>query len=516
MKKKLDTILRWQMLIGTVVLFAAIQLLQQYILFDIEQLRVFVYEADKIVEQLSAAGGVADFLALWIQQFFKVPYLGPLLLALVIAAFTLCIQQCYKTASGHPLTLAEALLCWLPAVCLFVYTEDKLFFTTGHLAMMLSSAACLLIVKVCQWEKTRCDEGRCPWYLRILTSLILIPSVILLAGFACSTCVWPAIVCAFVYTLIYNRSWQQALIIILSAALMVGLAQRLCLAVGETELFSPDVFTYRTKVVTCMSQVWLSQVLVFCVPFALKLMKKDMLLNNSVAATVAAAMVLVATAKTMYSSHSSEDTIQRLELEHQLLTGDHIPAYEFCLQHLDNFFTANIYCMLEATAGTLPNAVRNGIIQDPRQMVMPPSKARFARKHLMTLYYNMGYVLGAQREAFEYNEPTEGMMAPEAVKILALTNLAQGNYAAAEKYITHLEHTLFYRKWAAQYRPFLYNDKAVEKSPELGPRRRSLVIESVPEHRTTMVGVIRQIAYVAPELPAKNYYDALLAMGLKN
>ena len=108
------------------------------------------------------------------------------------------------------------------------------------------------------------------------------------------------------------------------------------------------------------------------------------------------------------------------------------------------------------------------------------------------------------------------MMIPAAVKILAQTNLCQGNYAVAEKYLNYLEHTLFYRDWAKQYRRFLYNDKAVEEDAELGPRRKTLTMESVPERWTTRPHIIRQIANTAPELPASNYYKAFKLLGAYN
>ena len=83
----------------------------------------------------------------------------------------------------------------------------------------------------------------------------------------------------------------------------------------------------------------------------------------------------------------------------------------------------------------------------------------------------------------------------------------------ADKYLRYLEHTLFYRSWAKQYRALLYDDAAVEADPELGPRRQGLAIESVPARWTTVPHIIRQISHAAPTLPATQYYRALRQTG---
>ena len=316
----------------------------------------------------------------------------------------------------------------------------------------------------------------------------------------------------FLYSLLYKRKYIAAIVIVLSAFLMVGLARYSMLAVTNDELFSPGIYNYRMQSPTVMPWVWAFIVALTVIPFIFsKFISEKITKHIAFAAVIAVAVVGIT--HSFYKSEHSDETYERIALQRWIDTGEYDKAQEFCIKYITNVYTSNIYFMVLSQQGVeLENEV-GGLLKEGRQLIMKGSAIRFVRRHLMTLYYYLGYTNGAQREAFEYNEPTEGMMVPAAVKILAQTNIIQGNYALADKYLSYLDHTLFYSDWAQQYRKFLYNDKAVEKDPELGPRRKALNIESVPQIWTTLPHVMRQISSVAPELPAANYKKAFLRLG---
>lgn len=87
------------------------------------------------------------------------------------------------------------------------------------------------------------------------------------------------------------------------------------------------------------------------------------------------------------------------------------------------------------------------------------------------IYYSMGLVACAQRMAFETNVAAEADYLPEMMLRLIQTNLINGSYPVAEKYIRVLEKDGYD---CSRYKPFLYNDAAVDRDPELGPRRRCI------------------------------------------
>jgi len=491
----------WQWILAAMVFFVAVLTCQQYILFDIEQARVLVYESDKIAAQLKSVGGVADFIALFFQQFFLFKVAAAAIMAGIFVVVSICLHKVYIYAAGRGTSLAEKIVCCLPAALLFVYTEDDIFFITGHVAILISSLCLLIGASLVAWKSK--------------VSYILLPLLVLFTGFASSTAVWPMIIALILFSLLYKKDYIAVGVIAISAVLMVGLARYFCLAVDSTELFSPDIYSFRLKSATIMIWVWVAIVVLMLVPFVINKFVSEKIYRNIFVACLAAAAIFGITFNA-YKNHHDESTVQRYTLQHWLDTQNYDDACEFCVGRLSNTYTANVFYQIQSmTGGELENAV-GGVLQYPGQLVMDETTVRFVRRHLMSLYYYIGYVNGAQRQAFEYNEPTDGMMVPAAIKILAQTNIVQGNYAVAEKYLNYLDHTLFYSDWAQQYRKFLYDDKAVEADAELGPRRKALNIESVPQTWTTLPHIIRQIASSAPELPATNYKKAFLRLGCYN
>lgn len=85
-------------------------------------------------------------------------------------------------------------------------------------------------------------------------------------------------------------------------------------------------------------------------------------------------------------------------------------------------------------------------------------------------YYTIGMINEAHRWAFE-NNVIDGYT-PEGIKMLIKTELINGNYSTAEKYILLLRKSAFYRDEAKRFELMLYNDKAVESDPLLGEKRR--------------------------------------------
>lgn len=88
------------------------------------------------------------------------------------------------------------------------------------------------------------------------------------------------------------------------------------------------------------------------------------------------------------------------------------------------------------------------------------------------IYYHLGLINTAQHFAFEAMEAIPDMQkSVRCVKRLAETNLINGQYKIAAKYLDILKHTLFYRKWAMETSDYLYNEELINNHPEWGRLR---------------------------------------------
>ena len=88
-------------------------------------------------------------------------------------------------------------------------------------------------------------------------------------------------------------------------------------------------------------------------------------------------------------------------------------------------------------------------------------------------FYQLGMINVAQRSVFEAQEAIlDFQKSARCYKRLAQTNLINGNYEVARKYLIALQKTLFYREWANETLPLLGDEQAIAKHPEYGHLRQ--------------------------------------------
>ena len=88
-------------------------------------------------------------------------------------------------------------------------------------------------------------------------------------------------------------------------------------------------------------------------------------------------------------------------------------------------------------------------------------------------FYQLGMINVAQRTVFEAQEAIlDFQKSGRCYKRLAQTNLINGRYEVARKYLTALQKTLFYRDWANETLPLLGDEAAIARHPEYGHLRK--------------------------------------------
>jgi hypothetical protein len=85
-------------------------------------------------------------------------------------------------------------------------------------------------------------------------------------------------------------------------------------------------------------------------------------------------------------------------------------------------------------------------------------------------YYTAGMINEAHRWAFEYMV-MKGYT-PEGIIMLIKTELINGNYQIAAKYISLLKKTIFYREEAGRFEKLMFNNMALDSDPELGVKKK--------------------------------------------
>lgn len=83
-------------------------------------------------------------------------------------------------------------------------------------------------------------------------------------------------------------------------------------------------------------------------------------------------------------------------------------------------------------------------------------------------YYAIGQIGEAHHLAYELM--VQHGYRPENIKMLIKTELINGNYKIAERYINVLKKTLYYKNWADKYGKMLYKPLLISSDPELGEK----------------------------------------------
>ncbi len=89
------------------------------------------------------------------------------------------------------------------------------------------------------------------------------------------------------------------------------------------------------------------------------------------------------------------------------------------------------------------------------------------------IFYHLNYINEANRWAFE-SMVAKGLN-PRSLKRLVLTNLINGQYKVALKYLDLLDETLYYNEWAKKYRVYVDNPVKIDQDAELAQKRYFLV-----------------------------------------
>ncbi len=116
------------------------------------------------------------------------------------------------------------------------------------------------------------------------------------------------------------------------------------------------------------------------------------------------------------------------------------------------------------------------------------------------IFYHLGLINASQEYAFESMEVMPDMeKTARSLKRLAETNLINGNYKVAEKYLKIVAKTLFHRQWAVKTRKILYNEEMINKHPDYGEKRKLMVKEDFFFHVEDIESVLHRLLKENPE-----------------
>lgn len=419
-----------------------------------EQYQLFLFSADYFFQGMAKPGGLSNYMGSFLTQFFFYSWVG----AFIIATMLTLLQRIVASISCQlgtksmfvPLTFIPSLLYWA-LLC------DENYLLGGLVVLLLVAAfirAYILFDSI---------------PLRIGFLLISIPLLYWLCGGAFLLLPLFALIKEFT-----SREMKMTHLSGLSIASLV-----LSLAIP---LLSKTYFLQYP-----MQQVWIGAnfyrfpvtipftvgaigLLILLLPFLLRILSARIQTNRSkwivgvqVVVLMVGGLVLI-----VGSADMGKEEVMAYDFNTRMRKWDRViqladkkspssPLSVTCL----NLALAKQGLLAERMFFYYQNGV-GGLLPDfTRDYTIPMIAGE--------VYYHLGMVNTAQRYAFEAMEALpDYQKSARSVKRLAETNLINGNYAVAGKYLHLLQKTFYYRTWATQALETMKDEKLIEKHSEWG------------------------------------------------
>lgn len=458
MEKTLDrTNLLQSVLLGLLV-FGFFFFYYPYHLHYQEQFQLFLNTSDYMAERTARPGGFSEYIAGFFIQFFYYRWAG----ALIIAVLLVLIQRLLLSVSCvFKKNTAFSLLSVIPALLYWALLCDESYLFGGVVAVILA----LLPMPLYQRISSYC--------VRLVYLLIVLPALYWFAGGI--FLVFGLLAIAWEYTKA-NESFSRKAIITLTVCLMCAglpfLAKNIILQYPFAQLFyGVTYYRYTQFEIMPILVIALSVVVIPLLFYWFPLLSK----KKTIIVTLFFQFVLL-TAGGFYHIRQAVD-----------LEKEEVMAYDYHVR-MQNWDEIIRMADKNAPSSSLSASCLNlalckkGIMGDRMFHYYQNGTAglfpKFIRDFTVPfiggeIYYHLGFINTAQRYAFEAMEALpDYQKSVRAIKRLAETNIINGEYTVAGKYLRLLQQTTVYKKWADNTILALESEASIEANQEWNTLRK--------------------------------------------
>lgn len=441
MTRKQNIICSAQSGIFILLAFAFFNFAYPYHIHYQEQMQMFRFGQDYFIESLAVPGGFGDWIGGFLVQFFYYAPAGAFILAVLLGLIQFLTWKNIekKSFAAYPLSL-------LPAVGMFLFLCDENALVTASVAVIASLTSAYLLIKISK-------AG-----LRNLITILSMPVMYFLFG---SISILVPVTVAINISL--RKEDRRSVLIFSLAALAMAVALPLIFRTFSPYPLIRLVFGvhYHRYHHAIPLMAWISVLLVPAAMLLAAAFRKD----RMVAAGLALVIVPAAVLTPLFADMDKEklfgyDFMARMGQWNKILTvsSKNAPDSPIAVECTNlalaktGHMASDMFCFFQnGPAGLLPEFTRD----------------HFSPVPTGTVYYHLGMVNTAQTFFFEAQEGAPDFQkSARLTQALAKTNLINGDYEVARKYVGALKQTLFYRKWAKETELLLDNPGRINQVPE--------------------------------------------------
>lgn len=426
-----------------------------YIFYYQEKLSLFVYSGEYLKQFTSKPGGLLECAGIFLAQGYFSSLYGALILAVVFAATGMIYLRIGKKISsekpaGQPVSLLMAAI----ASCFLILMQTNInFLMHNNLGFLLTGLYFLWFISI------RTKGFR-------ITALAFFPVFFYLTGaFA-----WIFLGMATVYNLI-NKRLKYVALLILTAGLSLLLFKEVMFfqtwsGLIEYPLPLKNIYTHPSTLLLLILFFVLYPAIIFLFSL-IKTGGKHRLL-------LAVFSLILPVSLTLYllAGSYNKGTAGMFAMEKLFLAGD----WDGVIRQQETYRYRNPVAQYYYNISlSEKNLLCDRLFFAPQDFgtmsISIPWDSKISINKMFRgiyFFYSVGIINEAHRWAFE-SMVIQGYH-PENIRLLIKTNLINGHYKIAEKYVNVLKRTLHYRSQAEVYEKMLSNPELITSDPELGEK----------------------------------------------
>jgi len=440
---------------------------------------MFLFDGDYLAERLSLPGGAADYVSEFLVQFYFYPFAGAVIIALLLAAVQLMTWNAMRRMGIHaalyPLSFVPALLVW---------------FYMGDADVLLSAVVALLAAQTASWGYSHLQSETARWAF----SVVAMPVLYWLIGPIVAVSVALDSITDFHRSGNSGSSWfRMAVRAVLAVACPLAASHILQYPLYRI-MVGINYFRFP------LSIPWMHYVVLVAVAFWPLLCSARLPLRpfngkgGSAAIGIETAVVALFGVVLVPCGFNAA-TYERLDYDYLVRRG----MWRNIINKADKKQPSTPMCvtclnLALAETGQLADNMF-AYYQNGTEGLLPPSNRDFISPlPTAEAYLALGMVNTAQRFVFDAQEAIPNYRkSTRMTKRLAETNIINGDYAVAAKYLRMLKNTFCYRSWAEKTETLLWNEPALKADPWIsGLRAKRYVKDFMFSDRETdqMLGLL--------------------------
>lgn len=412
---------------------------------------LFVYSGDYLQQYLCKPGGVLEYAGNFLAQVYFNPVLGSLLLSSIFLMIALVSLRIIKVIyTNGPFLLPFAVL---PS-CILIFLQSDFNYPIQNNLGFLLILICFLVVITLKKRS------------HIIISLALYPLLYYIAGGYS----WILVGMYITFSLAHKNFIYPLVLISAAALVFFGYKELIFLQPFNALAYYPlpQLSLYKVPVF-----LYLVYGLLILYPGILFLFK-SVRVNTENIKSLSFYLVMTLFALTIFilSRKYNPDITQLFKLEKLVYEED----WNAVVKYQEDIRSKNIvaqyyYNLALSETDQLCDRLFFGPQDYGPQSLMVQWDAKANINQIFRgayFFYNIGLINEAHRWAFE-SMVMQGYR-PENIKMLIKTELINGNYRIAEKYIYVLKRTLRYKKLAMKFEAMLKNPGLIKSDPDMGKR----------------------------------------------